>query len=45
MKRKAVAALLACVALAATGCGSSEKETEKATEKVTTEAATEAATE
>ena len=44
MKRKAVAALLACVALAATGCGSSEKETEKATEKVTTEAATEAAT-
>ena len=40
MKRKAVAALLACVALAATGCGSSEKETEKATEKVTTEAAT-----
>ena len=40
MKRKAVAALLACVALAATGCGSSEKETEK----VTTEAATEAAT-
>ena len=44
MKRKAVAALLACVALAATGCGNSEKETEKATEKVTTEAATEAAT-
>ena len=44
MKRKAVAALLACVALAATGCGSSEKATEKATEKVTTEAATEAAT-
>ena len=44
MKRKAVAALLACVALAATGCGSSEKGTEKATEKVTTEAATEAAT-
>ena len=45
MKRKSVVALLACVALAATGCGSSEKETEKATEKVTTEAATEAATE
>ena len=45
MKRKAVAALLACVALAATGCGSSEKETEKATEKVTTEATTEAASE
>ena len=44
MKRKSVVALLACVALAATGCGSSEKETEKATEKVTTEAATEAAT-
>ena len=43
MKRKSVVALLACVALAATGCGSSEKETEKATEKVTTEAATEAA--
>ena len=42
MKRKSVVALLACVALAATGCGSSEKETEKATEKVTTEAATEA---
>ena len=40
MKRKSVVALLACVALAATGCGSSEKETEKATEKVTTEAAT-----
>ena len=40
MKRKSVVALLACVALAATGCGSSEKETEK----VTTEAATEAAT-
>ena len=44
MKRKSVVALLACVALAATGCGSSEKETEKATEKVTTEAATEAET-
>ena len=44
MKRKSVVALLACVALAATGCGSSEKETEKATEKATTEAATEAAT-
>ena len=44
MKRKSVVALLACVALAATGCGSSEKETEKATEKVTTEAATEVAT-
>ena len=44
MKRKSVVALLACVALAATGCGSSEKETEKVTEKVTTEAATEAAT-
>ena len=29
MKRKAVAALLACVALAATGCGSSEKEQEE----------------
>ena len=44
MKRKSVVALLACVALAATGCGSSEKETEKVTEKVTTEAATEAET-
>ena len=44
MKRKSVVALLDCVALAATGCGSSEKETEKATEKVTTEAATEAET-
>ena len=44
MKRKSVVALLACVALAATGCGSSEKETEKATEKVTTEAATETET-
>ena len=44
MKRKSVVALLACVALAATVCGSSEKETEKATEKVTTEAATEAET-
>ncbi|MCU6725572.1 Trigger factor [uncultured Clostridium sp.] len=45
MKRKAVAALLACVALAATGCGSSEKETEKATEAATTEAASETETE
>ena len=51
MKRKTVVALMACVALAATGCGNSEKETEKAvteaatTEEATTEAATtEAAT-
>ena len=51
MKRKTVVALMACVALAATGCGNSEKETEKAateaatTEESTTEAATtEAAT-
>ena len=41
MKRKTVVALMACVALAATGCGNSEKETEKAaTEAATTEAAT-----
>ncbi len=40
MKRKSVVALLACVALAATGCASNEKETEKAA----TEAATEAVT-
>ena len=50
MKRKSVVALLACVALAATGCASNEKETEKATteeatEAVTTEAESETASE
>ena len=40
MKRKTLIALLACTALAATGCGSKEKETEApVTEAVTTEAA------
>ena len=50
MKRKSVVALLACVALAATGCAGNEKETEKAateaaTEAVTTEAESETASE
>jgi len=50
MKRKTVVALLACVALAATGCAGNEKETEKAateaaTEAVTTEAESETASE
>ena len=46
MKRKSVVALLACVALAATGCAGNEKETEKAaTEAVTTEAESETETE
>lgn len=40
MKRKAVVALLASVALVAAGCGSTEKQTEAPA----TEAATEAAT-